>query len=310
MPIRVDLARTFTNSTANPAPIDPDTTAPEAAYTVGTEVGVPTGTVLTATSGLPAADASETFTITHPVTAATADLSVSVWQNRSWSSMLELGGFLGPIAGNTYLFRNCLFSSTADFRALEVLDSAATPGTQMSPLVILKHCTVTGNDALARALVAGAVWLEDCHVTGAEDAWGGGYWSVAIRSNFIATTDGSEVDPHQDGFQMAGVGLFTGFQCWFDAGPDPITNSAFRAGTDFSPIDDVGLYYSTFARGGYNVQLRGDAGGRGITDVRFVGCRWLPGAGFGPVDAVDVEITEWSDNAYLGGAEIENPAPS
>jgi hypothetical protein len=302
MPIRVDLVRTFTNSTANPA-------APTEAYELGVDVGVPTGTSLTPTSTtLPTADAVETVTITHPVSGVSAELEdVQVWQDRSWSDMLELGFSRGPAEGQTYLFRRCLFSSTADFRALEVLDVNATPGTQMQPLVILEDCTVTGNDVLARALVAGAVWLERCHVTGAEDAWGGAYWSVAIGCNFIATTDGSEVDPHQDGVQLAGVGLFSAYQCWFDAGPDPITNSALRVGTEFSAVAGIDLYYSSFARGGYNVQLHGAS--NGITGVRVVGCRWVAGAGFGAIDVVNTEIDEWSDNAYMDGTPISNPAP-
>ncbi len=282
--------------------------APTTAWPVGTVVGVPTGTSLTATTGLPAADLTADYTLRHPVTGQTATRpACPTWVGRSWSAVLELGGGLGPTAGNTYVFRNCLFSSVADFRALEVLDANATPG-QMAPLVILERCTITGNDVLARALVAGAVWLDRCHVTGGEDAWGGAYWSVAIQSNFIATTDGSPVDPHQDGVQLAGVGVFTGYQCWFDAGPDPIANSAFRAGTDFSAIAGLGLYYSTFNRGGYNVQLRGDPGARGITGVTVRGCRWVPGAGFGPVDSVDTTYTEWTDNRFLGGAAIPQPA--
>lgn len=300
MPIRVDLVRGFTNSTD-----DPTVEAPEQAYEVGVDVGPPTGTPLTATTGLPAADGSETYRITHPGTGETADLDVSVWENRSWSSVLELGGGLGPDLGETYLFRNCLFSSTADFRAVEVLDTNATPG-QMLPLVIFDHCTITGNDVLARGLVGGALWLIDCHVTGGEDAWGGAYWSVAIRSNIIATTDGNPEDPHQDGVQIAGIGDSTFYRCWHDAGPDPITNSAFRAGTDFSAIADVALLYCTLNRGGYNLQLRGDRNGHGITGMTVRGCRFGT-SGFGPVDSVDVTYTEWSDNAYLDGEPIASP---
>jgi arylsulfatase A-like enzyme len=112
-----------------------------------------------------------------------------------------------------------------------------------------------------------------------------------------------------NGYSTGAFGKWHETAPWETSESGPFDNSAFRAGTDFSAIDDVGLYYSTFARGGYNVQLRGDAGGRGITGVRFVGCRWLEGAGFGPVDAVDVAIEEWTDNAYLGGEVIDNPAP-
>jgi hypothetical protein len=277
--------------------------APSAPFTVGTQVGVPDGTSLTATVGLPAADTTVDYVLRHPVTGATATRTCPTWENRSWAALLELGGGLGPTVGQTYLFRNCLFSSMADFRAVEVLDTNATPG-QMAPLVIFDRCTMTGNDVLPRALTAGAVWLNRCHLTGAEDAWGGAYWSVATECNFIATTDGAG-DPHQDGIQISGVGLCTVYRCWCDAGPDPIANNAFHAGTDFSAINTVDLYYNTFNRGGYNVQLRGD--GVGITDVSVVGCRWVPGAGFGPIDSVDATYTRWINNAYTTGAVIPQP---
>jgi hypothetical protein len=283
-------------------------TAPTAAWSVGTVVGPPTGTSFTATTGLPAQDTTTNYVLRHPVSGVSATrLATPTWQNRSWNAVIELGGVLGPTSGNSYLFRNCLFSSSADFRAVEVLDANATPGTQMIPLVIFDRCTITGNDVLGRALTAGAVWLNQCHLTGAEDAFGGGYWSVATQCNFIATTDGA-ADPHQDGVQIAGVGLGTFYRCWMDAGPTPEANSAFRAGTDFSAIAGVQLYYNGFARGGYNVQLRGDPGARGITGVEMVGNRWLPGAGFGPIDSVDTTYTAWSNNRYTTGGIINQPA--
>src|ERR1044071_3602955 len=79
MPIRVDLVRAFSNSTVEPT----GPPVPTAAYTLGVDVGVPTGTTLTPTTGLPAADDTTTFTITHPVTEETADLAVSKWSARS-----------------------------------------------------------------------------------------------------------------------------------------------------------------------------------------------------------------------------------
>lgn len=301
MPIRVDLVRTFSNSSIGLDDLTPE--APTGPYAVGTAVGVPTGTTLTATSGLPAADAVETYTITHPVTGASSVLTVSVWRNRHWTSTLTAT----PPLGATYLFENCLFENTLDNWCVEVGDANYTPN-QMVPLAVFDRCTFDGNDSCGRALLAGCTWVIDCHLTGAEDAWGGGYHSVAIRSNFIPTNDGG-IDPHQDGIQIAGIGDFTGWQCWMTAGTDPAANSGFRAGTDFSAIANVGLYYCTLSRGGYSLQVRGDAGGRGVTGFRAVGCRWVPDAGFGPVDFEQATIAEWVDNAYTNGTPIPNPVP-
>lgn len=281
--------------------------APVEAFPVGTYVGVPAGTSLTATVGIPAPDTTTDYVLYHRITGESVTRpDCPTFENRSWASVLDLAnGVNGPGAGETWVFRNCLFSSNADFRAVEVQDMFAVPGTQMQPLVVFENCTFSGNDVLPRALVAGAVWLYRCHLGNAEDAWGGAYWSYAEECNFVASTDGAG-DPHQDGVQLAGVGLFSAWRCWFDAGFDPIANSALRVGTEFSACVGIDLYYSSFARGGYNVTFHGAS--NGITGVNVVGCRWLPGAGFGPVDVVNTSFDSWVNNRFIGGAVIPQPA--
>jgi hypothetical protein len=282
--------------------------APAAAYLLGSQVGVPTGTTLTPTVGLPAADASENYLLTHPVGGATADRPVSVWENRSWSSTLTVT----PPAGETYLFRNCQFENTADNWCVEIVDTNYTPD-QMVPLAIFDRCTFDGNDTCGRALLAGCVWLVDCHLTGAEDAWGGGYYSVAIGTNYIPTTDGG-FDPHQDGVQLAGIGDMTMYRCFASGGTDPASNAGLRLGTDFSAIANVELIETTFDGGGWSLQVRGDPGDRGVTALTVAGCRWTGSApkgaaGFGPVDFEQVTGVTWTDNRFLGD-DVEIPVPA
>jgi hypothetical protein len=75
VPIAVSYVRHF-NTPAVDTPA-----APTGPLTLGTEVGVPTGTTLTDRSTLGSPTASETFTITHPVTEVSAELTVSVWRD-------------------------------------------------------------------------------------------------------------------------------------------------------------------------------------------------------------------------------------
>ncbi len=285
----------------------PSSIAPLAPFALGTEVGVPTGTVLTPTVGLPAADAIETFTITHPVTLASAELTVSVWENRSWNATLTVT----PPLGATYLFRNCYFENASDNWCVEVDETNATLDV-MLPLAIFDHCQFNGTDTCGRAALAPFTWMYDCHVANGEDAWGGAVYSVGIRCNVIAATDG-QVDPHSDGIQISGAGRMTMYQCFISAGDEPDANSALRVGTEFSAVAIVLLYYCGFDRGGDTINFRGDAGAGDITGVEVVGCRWtgLPPkglAGFNAAFALETTIDVWTDNAFSDGTPIVSPA--
>lgn len=282
--------------------------APTAAFTVGTQVGVPTGTSLTNTSGLPAADSSETYVITHPITGASSSRSVSVWSNRRWTSTLTVT----PGSGATYLFRNCQFENTSDNWCVEVVDTNGT-NDLMQPLVVFDHCTFTGNDTTGKCLLAGYTWIVSCDLSHAEDAWSGLYWSVAKDSNFVASTDGG-LDPHQDGLQCAGIGQCVVYHCWCSAGTDSGANSALRLGTEFSAVTGVFIHYCGLDDGGYTLQCRGDSGAGNIGTLSVVGCRWTGSApngnaAFGPADFVEVDgPLTWSDNKFIGdGSSIASP---
>jgi hypothetical protein len=282
--------------------------APSAAFTAGSQVGVPTGTSLTPTVGLPAADATEQLVLVHPMTGQVAVRTVSVWRRRSWTgSQFQIT----PPSGATYLFDECSFENTADNLVVDVIDTNYTPD-QMVPLAVFRRCQLDGNDSCGRAMTAGCVWLIGCHLTGTEDAWGGAYHSVAIESNFLPTTDGG-VDPHQDGVQVAGIGDLTMFRCFTSAGTDPASNSAVRLGTDFSAIANVELVACTFDRGGYSLQVRGDAGNRGVTALTVQDCRWTGSspkglAGFGATDFEQVTGVTWTNNRFLGDNAVV-PSP-
>lgn len=283
--------------------------APLAPYSLGSQVGVPTGTTLTPSVSLGSPDAVESLTLTHPITGAVANLTnVQVWRNRSWSSTVTAT----PASGVTYLFDGCRFENTADNFCVDIVDTNFTPD-PMLPLAVFRDCDFDGNDSCGRCLVGGCLWLIRCHLTGTEDAWGGGYYSVAMNSNFIPTDDGG-VDPHQDGVQVAGIGSLAMYRCWTSAGDDPIANSAVRLGTDFSAIANVHLKECTFDRGGYSLQVRGDAGDRGVTNLTVEDCRWTGSspkglAGFGPTDFEQVTGVTWSGNKFLGDdAVVPQPA--
>lgn len=284
----------------------PSSPAPLTPYTLGTEVGVPTGTTLTPTVGLPAADDTGTFTIIHPVTLVSAERTVSIWRNRSWSATLTVT----PPLGATYLFENCYFENASDNWCVEVDETNSTLDV-MVPLAIFNRCQFNGTDTCARATLAPFAWMYDCHIGNGEDAWGGAVYAVGIRCNIIAATDG-QIDPHSDGIQISGAGRTTMYQCYISAGEEPDANSAFRAGTEFSAVVDVWLYYCGFDRGGDTVQLRGDAGAGDITGVQVVGCRWtgLPPkglAGFNAAFAAETTIDIWTDNAFSDGTPIVSP---
>ncbi len=285
-----------------PASAAPSVQAPTGPFSVGSEVGVPTGTSLTSTSGLPAADATETLTLTHPLTGATVDRTVSVWRRRRWATTMVAT----PPSGATYLFDECEFSVTSDNWTAEIVDTNATLDL-MAPQAVFRRCTFDGNSSCGRSLLASFVWVIDCHVADSEDAWGGAAYSVATGTNFVAGDDG-QFDPHADGVQNAGLGHTVLYHCWCSAGVEAGASQAVRFGTEFSAVENVRVYYCGLDRGGWTLQFRGDAGaGAGITDVHVVGCRWTPTSGFGPKDFEETTGVTWTDNALMDGTPITYP---
>jgi len=302
MPVAIHYSRHFNPVLAG---------APAAAFTLGTQVGVPTGTSLTPTEDLPSPDATETITLTHPVTGATRDVEVLVWQDRLWTDRLSLS----PGVGETYLFRRCEWDVTGGGGNFFAVDVDPTNGAedQMEPLVIMRDCTLLGT-LTDRVLHASHMWLERTHVEGTDDAWYGMSHSVAAVCNFIARA-GAE-GSHCDAVQSVAGGNFTLWRPWMEAeeafpeAAEATSNAALRIGTDVAAIDGVTVRYAGLSGGGYSLQVRGDPPLL-VSNVDVQGCRWLDDARFGPVDFGEPgEVTDvtWSDNAYvLGGDTITSP---
>jgi hypothetical protein len=292
---------------------DPDVpVVPTAAFTSGTEVGVPTGTTLTTRTTLGSANGgSETYTITHPVSGATADLTVSVWQNLRFTQTFTVS----PPSGQHYLFRNCRWDVDATAWTVEV-DQANGVNNQMAPVVIFDHCSFQGNGNSNIGVAGSFCWLIECDIegmvtaspaSGASDGWQGAAYSVAIRSNLVAGTNEDLPDPHSDGTQNTGTGHTTLYNCWCSAGGSDGANSAIRFGTEDGAVSVIEIYYCGLDDGGYALQVRGDAGAGDISDFTAVGNRWTRDAVYGPTDFVEVTDVTWTDNAFFDGEEIPSP---
>jgi hypothetical protein len=275
--------------------------APLQAFTLGAEVGVPTGTTLTVSTGTGVNDGTEEITLVHPVTGEEAVIEAVVFRDRHWTDTLTVN----PGPGQTFLFENCLFENTADNWCVEVAEDNGRLD-QMDPLAVFRNCTFDGNGSTQRALLGPFSWVERSHLADAADGWQGGIYSVGIASNIIGGDDGGP-DPHADGFQTTGVGHTTLYRCWISAGTGPGASSALRVGTEFSASTALDVRHCGLDLGGFTVQLGGQES-RHITGVTFIGNRWQDNAGFGPTDfvLVDAPVT-WEDNAYADGTPIENP---
>lgn len=278
----------------------PDLVAPTAAFTVGTQVGVPTGLSLTDTTGLPAADGQVTLLLVHPVTGQVAARTCSVWRRRRWTTLLQPN----PPAGATWLFENCRFENTLDNYCVDVIEDHGVADI-MAPLAVFRHCEFDGGSTTGRGLNAPYSWVISSDVRHAEDAWGGGVYSVGIGNNLIADTDG-QGDPHPDGFQISGAGRTVLYRNWISGG-GPDGNSAVHIATDFSHVQDVDLYFNGLDAGGWCLQVRGDPGDRGVDRVTVRGNRWTGTSGFGPVDFEQVTNLTWVDNALMDGTPIGSP---
>jgi hypothetical protein len=277
--------------------------APLQAFTLGTEVGVPTGTSLTPTTGIPGFDATESLTLTHPISGATTTVTASVFRRRSWTTKIQPT----PTAGSTWLFDQCEFNVASDFQCVDLIDTNGV-NNQMAPIAVFRQCTFNGDNITNRGGNIGFAWMDRCDVRNCVDAVGGLYYSVIMNSNFIG--GGTSVDDHADGLQCAGIGKTTLYHNWISSGTGPGQSSAMLFKNDFSAIDDVKVYYCGLDRGGWCMQFRGDGPASGdVTNVDVRYCRWQNNHGFGPVDFAEATVTGWVDNALTNGTVISNPAP-
>jgi hypothetical protein len=277
-------------------------TAPSQPFALGSEVGVPTGTTLTNTTGLPAADATETLGLVHPVTGVTTIRTVSVWRRRRWTAVFSWS----PSVGQTYLFDQCEFDVPNTSWTIEV-DQTNGTNDLMQPLAVFRRCTFDGNDDSSISLAANFAWVMNCHIVGAEDGLHGGAYTVVMDSNVMATSLAS-ISAHCDGFQCSGTGQSVVFHNWISAGSSPGRSSALRFGNEDGAVTNVYAYYNGLDNGGWCFQCDGSFGaGNGITDVKVRGNRWTTTAAFGPVDFTEAADSEWVDNRYFDGTVI--PAP-
>lgn len=284
-------------------PFDPETPeVPIAPFALGTEVGVPTETVLTDRSSLGSPTSTNVpYTIVHPVTEESVELVMDqVWEGIRFTNTITPG----PGADN-WLFRNCSFEGLGNW-CVEVNNSGARQDV-MDPLVVFDHCSFDGGGEgnTDKCMIGGYCWVIDSDMRGAEDAWAGWYYCVGLHSNFVAF--GLTVDMHSDGVQCLDTGRATFYQSWISAGVGPGASQAFRVGTEAGAAQDIGVYYSGIDRGGYAMQFRGDSGAGDIMNVQVVGNRWTRNHEFGPIDVEETTGITWTDNAYFDGEII--PAP-
>lgn len=287
--------------------------APLAAYTQGTQAGVPAGLSLTATSGLPTPDATVPFTRTDPVDGTAVSLTgVKRWSARSWSTTLS-----GSVpSGEVWWFDRCRFAMAASAFFCFDVNTPNGPNTRKSPTLIFTQCEFDGGGHTDKALTANRAWVERCVVNvdqggdigGCEDGWIGCAYCTVIESNIRCGVGLNTTDPHSDGIQMTDTGGTALYRCWLSGGgmTGPLTgNSAFRVGTEFGAVTGVDVLYCGFGgRGAQTVQFRGDNGPTGspITGVRFRGCRWCDSGSaflwdFQQEPGGGTMLAEWSDIA-------------
>lgn len=274
---------------------------PTAAYALGTEVGVPTGTSLTNRSALGSPTATETYDLVHPITGQSSTINVSVWRHINFTSTITPQ----PGSGNHYRFDECSFTGQGNW-CVEV-DQTGRTNDIMVPLAVFTRCSFDGGEGgglTDKCLLGGSAWVVDCDMRNAEDGWSGWYYNVAINSNFVGF--GATVDLHTDGVQTLDTGHSVFYRSWLEAS-GPGSNAAFRVGTEAGATTDIGVYYCGLSGGGYTMQMRGDSGAGDIDTVTVQGCRWVDDAEFGPVDFEQVTVVTWTDNAFFGGTVIDSP---
>lgn len=284
---------------------------PTAAFTVGTEVGVPTGTSLTTRTSLGAATSTGTYTLTDPSGAQSpATVDVDIFEALEFTTNVLIPH---RTTGNVRLFKNCRFAILAEARMVELDEAGYQVANYMSPRTIFDHCTFDGNSTSSRALQGGNAWMNACHVVGCEDGWGGPFCTVVIDSNIIAATDGL-ADPHADGVQLSGIGMSLFWHSFISAGPVAgAASQALRIGNEFSANSDVTIAWCLLDgdAGGWTLQARGDAipANGNNTNIKVRDTVILPG-GFGSVDFVNSTTSQWArvySDTY-GGTAIADPS--
>jgi hypothetical protein len=274
---------------------------PTAAYALGTEVGVPTGTSLTTRTSLGSPTATETYDLVHPITGQTSTINVSVWRHINFTQTITPQ----PGSGNHFRFDECSFTGQGNW-CVEV-DQTGRTNDIMVPLAVFTSCSFdggAGGGLTSKCLLGGSAWVIDCDMRNAEDGWSGWYYNVGMNSNFLGL--GATIDLHSDGVQCTDTGHSVFYRSWFNtAGPG--ASQSFRVGTEAGATDDVGVYYCGLDGGGYAMQFRGDSGAGDITNVTVIGCRWTTGHEFGPIDVEQTTGVTWSDNAYFDGTVIDSP---
>jgi len=294
-----DFQITALTLTATTYPSLPE--VPTQAYTLGTAVGVPTGTTLTNRSSLGANTNTGTYTITNPETDETVELDVIIWEAIRFTQTITPK----PELGEVYLFLDCSFEGQGNWCVEVDNTNHATPPDIMSPLVVFDHCSFDGDDATDKAMIGGYAWLVDSDMRNCEDGWAGWYYNAAIRSNLVG--HGADEADHADGAQCLDTGHSVFSQCWLSA-TGPGANGAFRIGTEGGGASvDIAVLYCALDGGGWTVQSRGDSGGPDISDLRFVGNKWTRNAEFGPADFEETTDVTWEGNAYFDGEEIPSP---
>lgn len=271
---------------------------PAAAFTRGVDVGVPTGTTLTTRTSLGSPTATETYTITHPITGVSATLNVSVYRRIRFTNTVTPapGSPTTPIR-----FDQCSFEGVGNW-SVEI-DGTGHGTDIMAPLVVFTDCNFDGGGpgATSKCLLGGYAWVIRCDMRNAEDGWSGWFYNVGIASNFLGY--GATIDLHSDGVQCTDIGHSVFYRSWFTTS-GPGASQSFRVGTEAGATDDVGVYYCGLDGGGYAMQFRGDSGAGDITNATIIGNRWTRNHSFGPADFVETTGIVWSDNAYFDNGQV------
>ena len=284
-----------------------DTSVPLSPYVVGSQVGVPAGASLTASIGLGTDDGTSSIVLVHPVTKSRTTRTVTrYFYRRRWTATIN------PVvpSGETWVFDECEFDVASDFFCVDVADVNGTSDI-MQPLIVFRRCTFDGNDTTGKNIVGGFFWVDRCHLSNASDGVAGMYYTVINMTNIVCTTNGGP-DPHSDATQCAGIGRSVLYRSWLDAGRESAAaNAPVRVGVEFSPVVDYSVYYCGLAGTQHGMQMRGDSSPDNgtISGVKVVGCRWVNEQVYGPTDFFDTTIDLWSDNTFMNGTTISNPAP-
>lgn len=288
----------------------PPPTVPTAAFTVGTQVGVPTGTSLTTRTSLGSPTSTGTYELVDPTgTNAPVTVDVDIFEAIEYTTNRVIAH---RTTGNVRLFRNCRFAVLNETGMVEA-DEEGTGGTTsyMSPRTIFERCTFDGDSTSGKALSGGNLWAIDCHVAECEDGAQGPFCSVFIGCNIIGGTDGL-TDPHADGLQLLGIGKAVVWNCYVSAGTvSGAASQALRIGAEFGGNDDVTIAWSLLdgGAGGWTLQARGDNNPtQDNTNIKVHDCVILPG-GFGSVDFVESSTAQW-ERVYsdtYGGTPIADP---